>query len=124
MTTTKQYIADAMSAMLNNDTDRALGLLMRASLAYDDAISRSIPVAEPLAQAVEDLPPITPVNGGRKVRASETRCPTCGAKPGKPCKRMTARGRNGKPTSEPLMKNDKLVYHHRRYEQARGAGTF
>lgn len=41
MNTTKTYIAAAMEAMLMGDNDRALGLMMRASLAYEDELART-----------------------------------------------------------------------------------
>ncbi len=43
-----------------------------------------------------ELPEITPPNG-RKVRTIDVSCPSCGAKPGKRCMRMTTRGQHGKP---------------------------
>ena len=42
MTKTNDYIQAAMQAIVENDNDRALGLLLRASLSYDDDIDRQI----------------------------------------------------------------------------------
>lgn len=103
MTTTKEYINDAMTAMLEGDSDRALGLLLRASLAYDDDISKASAAMEP---AIRDLalPPIKPINGKAKAPAdfdyqpfepaqgrlrndspSLVPCPVCGAPKGHLC---------------------------------------
>lgn len=122
MTNTKRYIADAMTAMLNNDTDRAIGLLMRASLAYDDDISK---VAEPYERAAQQrldekkLPPMEKVPG-TKLKTRDVKCPTCKSKGGDPCKRLTSRGPHGKPTDVDLVTSEgKPFYHGARTKRAK-----
>ena len=49
-----------------------------------------------------DLPPITPL-GDRGRKPIDFKCPTCGAKPGKPCVKVSTKGRDvGKALGEPL----------------------
>lgn len=97
---TQRYIADAMTAMLNNDNDRAIGLLLRASLAYDDEISRQREVAtddlkpmKPISkkkQAVDDRarpwPKFLPERGGiRQDSPALVPCEVCGSPKGHLC---------------------------------------
>ena len=93
---TKTYISNAMEAMLSGDNDRALGLLLRASLAHDEEISLAKAASEPTK---DDLPEITPLREKAK-KPKDIKCPTCGAKPGTECFVMTSRGPHGKPTEQ------------------------
>lgn len=111
MTTTKQYIEQAMTAMLNDDTDRAIGLLMRASLAYDDSIAasfsdgaqqmldkksiihagppgtRDLPPMQPLKdKPTFDFPKFVPETGVVRIDSpSHVACPVCKAPKGRIC---------------------------------------
>jgi hypothetical protein len=175
MTKTNNYIQAAMQAIVDNDNDRALGLLLRASLSYDDDIDRQIvadanearkihvPNDQPrifadeakltgidqlVAQGVtrehlhdegyskdevtrafdrqrkrlareagrtqpKEMKPLKP----KKAKVIDVACPSCGAKPGKPCFWMTGPGRGSKSTGVPREDN---VYHKPRASAAKG----
>lgn len=80
---------------------------------------------EPPSQYREDdfLPPMVPVEGAKRKTLSVT-CPTCAARPGVRCFRMTSRGKYGQPTDQPLVMGDgKISNHARRVQLARSKPT-
>lgn len=94
----------------------------RASVALDgDTYSLATELdqmSRDLARAKQgNLPKMRPIKQTKRVIAREVTCPTCGAKPGDPCLRMTTRGRNGKPVPG----SDAPHFHHPRVAKAREA---
>jgi hypothetical protein len=110
MTTTNDYIGQAMAALLDGENDRALGLMLRASMSYDSDIDAQI-VADAEAARTKpiikssfanddpaapwnqkpDLPQMIPLNP-KRIGPSHFKCPLCSAKPGKPCVKISNRG--------------------------------
>jgi hypothetical protein len=67
----------------------------------------------------DGLPPMKPINGGgKRVLASEVACPTCNAKAGDPCLRLTSRGKYGVPLVPHV---EATHYHHPRVAAAKEA---
>lgn len=88
----------AIDALLNNNPVEALGHLMLYKLEPAPALREAV---EKFREQTEgDLPPMQPLKS--RVMPRDIKCPTCAAKPGKPCVRLTSRGPHGKPTDEPL----------------------
>lgn len=54
-----------------------------------------------------------------KRRASSITCPTCKARPGKPCMKMDKRGFGATPTDDPLTSSKGPYFHKERYDKAR-----
>ena len=74
---------------------------MRPMLIVDERVQEGVEEARRLASAALPDPQPQP---GRKVKSKDVSCPTCKAKPGKPCVEMTKRGRYGEPTDIPVTK--------------------
>lgn len=90
------HIDQAIDALVNDDRAAALGHLMLHKLELVEEIK-----GKPKPKPVEDLPPAKPVDG-KRLKSIDVPCPTCKAKPGKKCFRLTSRGPHGVPTDELL----------------------
>ena len=68
-----------------------------------------------------DLPPMQKLPG--RIKSTDISCPSCKAKPGQPCFRLTGRGPHGKPTNIPLVAlgSGKTMIHKKRTALAREA---
>ena len=145
MTTTQDYIDLAISSIVSGNANEALGLLLRASLAYDDEIGASggtggsgpnpilsvkykkEPAFDPRGKGTPEdldkflkdhLPPMKPVDDKpKRPKSISVSCPTCKAKPGKGCFVMTNKGPGAKPTTQ--LRDKKLGYHKTRAEKAK-----
>lgn len=123
MTTTNWYIEEAITELLNDPPDipRAIGLLTVHRLRAVDPIRPSNePVVGDLGEV--PLPPMRPLS--TKVSTLSVACPTCKAKPGKRCFRMTGRGPGSTPTDVPLLgSNGKPNNHKTRVKRAQQASS-
>jgi hypothetical protein len=77
-------------------------------------------VYKPDAKVDDQLPPMQPVPG-KRVKSRDVKCPTCVARPGEGCFRMSSRGPSATPTDEPLVApgSGKPMMHKRRTEAAK-----
>ena len=94
--------------MEGDDRDAVYRLLL-----LQKAITNFEPIARPTPTATDNFPKVRPHN--RKAKSTDVACPTCEAKPTKPCFTMTTRGKGGLPTDE-----IKVGYHKTRTEKAQG----
>lgn len=101
----------AIDAILNDNPVEALGHLMLHKIEIVKEVVEA-PTVDEFRQAVAngeyttDLPPIQPLKD-RPTKAIDVSCPTCGAKPGKPCVKVSTRGRDGGVLGEPLITGKK-----------------
>lgn len=99
----KQWLnlIDEISLAVSVDEANPLHLLrvgiLRARMNDSTAELAKVPLTHP-----ELLPPIQR-QPGKRVRSRDVPCPTCGAKAGNGCFRMSSRGRNGTPTDTMLV---------------------
>lgn len=99
MTTTNR-IDLAIDALISDNSAEALGHLML----YKLELMVKSPPPKTVREAVRegDLPPMKPLKDKNKAPI-DFPCPTCHAKPGKPCVKMSTRGKGDGPLGVPLV---------------------
>lgn len=115
-----KHIDLAIDALLNDNPVEALGHLMLHKVRQaEEAVNKSLDPGDDGYGEVQP-PPIQPLKP-KKGATVDVSCPTCKAKPGKPCFRLTSRGPHGKPTDQPLLNKDgNNNYHRARVKKGRG----
>lgn len=97
-------------------TLHSLYLSQQARSDFDrEAVARTKQKAAFDPRVKDDLPPMV---GGRKPKAIDVPCPTCRARPGKPCLLMTRGGGANATVIDPPQ--PKEGYHSRRHQKAKG----
>jgi len=100
----------AVTALLNDEVDQAIGLLVRQlnEIRHDEKAQNDVSPypADCKANPAPNLPKMKPVSGKSKKgslkdRALTVTCPTCEAHQGEPCLKMSGRG-PGQPVLRPL----------------------
>ena len=101
--TTDAVLDHILDLVVQGEYDKAIVAIVRTkqALRVEAEYERSIANAIEAEAVGSDLPTVRPVKSAR-ILAKEVTCPTCKAKPNKQCFRMSARGKNGEPTTDVL----------------------